>query len=159
MRRRAFRIPNGYSLLAYYASEAIVIAVIARAMRAVAMGGLDRAFHPRSGFLADAPVLDTLAARYRPVLRFAISMIISAVAVGDLLEAWGIDALSWFNSGRVGAMVLSQLSSVALAIAIAVVVWEASNGAIERRFAQFAREGAYARAARLGRCCRCCAPR
>ena len=50
----AFRIPNGYSLLAYYASEAIVIAVIARAIWAVAMGGLDRAFHPRSGFLACA---------------------------------------------------------------------------------------------------------
>jgi small-conductance mechanosensitive channel len=145
----AFRIPNGYSLLAYYASEAIAIIVIARAVWAVAMGGLDRALHPRSGFLAGAPGLDTLAARYSPALRFAISTIIAAVAAGALLEAWGVDALRWFDAGRVGAILLSQVSSVVLAVAIAVVVWEACNGAIERQLARFAREGAYARAARL----------
>ena len=36
-----------------------------------------------------------------------------------------------------------------LAIAIAVIVWEACNGAIERQLARYASEGAYARAARL----------
>jgi len=145
----AFRIPNGYSLIAYYASEAVVILAIARAAWAVAVGALDRALRPRSGVLAGAPTLELLAARYRPVLRFAISAIIAMAALAALLETWGVDALSWFEAGRVGATLLSQLSSVVLAVAVAVVVWEACNGAIERQLARFAREGAYARASRL----------
>jgi moderate conductance mechanosensitive channel len=145
----ALRIPNGYGLVAYYASEAIVILAIARAAWAVAMAGLDWAFRPRSGVLEDAPTLEFLAARYRPLLRFAISTIIAVVAIGALLETWGVDDLSWFESGSIGAILLSQLSSIVFAVAIAAVVWEACNGAIERQLARFAREGAYARAARL----------
>jgi hypothetical protein len=61
----------------------------------------------------------------------------------------GVDVASWFDPGRIGAVVLSELSSVILAVAIAVIVWEACNTAIERQHARFAREGAYARAARL----------
>jgi small-conductance mechanosensitive channel len=145
----AFRIPNGYSVVAYYASVAILILVVARVAWAVAVGGLDRAFHPGSGFLAGSPTAEVLGARYRPVLRVALSAIIVVIAIGALLEAWGVDALGWFDPGHVGAILLSELSSVILALAIAVAVWEACNGAIERELARFAREGAYARAARL----------
>jgi small-conductance mechanosensitive channel len=113
------------------------------------MGGVDRAFNPRYGLLAGTPFLEGLGARYRPVLRFAISTVIAVIATGALLETWGVDALSWFDSGRIGASLLSEFSSVVLAVAIAIVVWEASNGAIERQLARFAREGTYARAARL----------
>jgi small-conductance mechanosensitive channel len=145
----AFSIPSGYSVVAYYASVAILILVGARAAWAVAVGVLDRAFHPGSGFLAGYPIAETLAARYHPVLRLALSTTIAVVAIGALLEAWGVDALAWFDSGRLGAILLSELFSVFLALAIAVAVWEACNGAIERQLARFAREGAYARAARL----------
>ena len=145
----AFRIPNGYSLLAYYASVAILIFALARVAWALALGGLDRAFHPGVGYLTGFPTGEILVARYRPVLRLAVSTIITIVAIGALLESWGVDIASWFDPGRIGAVVLSELSSVILAVAIAVVVWEACNTAIERQLARFAREGAYARAARL----------
>jgi moderate conductance mechanosensitive channel len=145
----AFRIPNGYSVLAYYASVAIMIVVAARLAWTIALGGIDRAFHPGSGFLAGFPTAELLAARYRPVLRLALSTIIAIIAIGALLEAWGVDALSWFDSGHVGAILLSELSSVVLAVAVAIIVWEACNVAIERQLARFGREGAYARAARL----------
>jgi small-conductance mechanosensitive channel len=145
----AFRIPNGYSLLAYYASVAILIFAVARVTWAVALGGLDRAFHPGSGFLMGFPTGEILVARYRPVLRFAVSTIIAVLAIGALLEAWGFDIANWFDQGRIGAVVLSELSSVILAIALSVIVWEACNTAIERQLARFARDGAYTRAARL----------
>ncbi len=145
----AFRIPNGYSVVAYYASVAILVLAGARVAWAVAVGGVDRAFHPGSNLLMGHPIAQVLAARYRPVLRLAISTIIAIIAIGVLLEAWGVDTLSWFGPGRIGAILVSELSSVILAIAISVVVWEACNGAIERQLARFAREGAYARAARL----------
>ena len=57
--------------------------------------------------------------------------------------------MGWFDSRHIGAILLSELSSVLLAIAVAVIIWEACNSAIERQLARFAREGAYARAARL----------
>jgi moderate conductance mechanosensitive channel len=145
----AFRIPSGYSLLAYYASVAILIFAVARVLWAVALGGLDRAFHPGSRFLLGFPTGEILVARYRPVLRLAVSTIIAILAIGALLEAWGVDIVSWFDPGRLGAVVFSELSSVILAIAISVIVWEACNTAIERQLARFARDGAYARAARL----------
>jgi small-conductance mechanosensitive channel len=145
----AFRIPNGYSLLAYYASVAILIFAVARVAWALALGGLDRAFHPGAGYLTGFPTGEILVARYRPVFRLALSTIITIVAIGALLESWGVDIASWFGPGHIGAVVLSELSSVILAVAIAVVVWEACNTAIERQLARFAREGAYARAARL----------
>jgi small-conductance mechanosensitive channel len=145
----AFRIPNGYSLLAYYASVAILIFALARVAWALALGALDRAFHPGSRFLAAFPTGETLVARYHPLLRLALSTIIAIIAIGALLESWGVDIASWFDPGHLGAVVLSELASVILAVAIAVAVWEACNTAIERQLARFAREGAYARAARL----------
>jgi len=145
----AFRIPNGYSVVAYYALAAILVLAGARVAWAVAVGGVDRALHPGSGFLMGHPIAQVLVARYRPVLRLAISTIIAIIAIGVLLEAWGVDTVSWFDPGHVGAILVSELSSVILAIAIAVVVWEACNGAIERQLARYASEGAYARAARL----------
>jgi small-conductance mechanosensitive channel len=145
----AFRIPNGYSLLAYYASVAILIFALARVAWALALGGLDRAFHPGVGYLTGFPTGEILVARYRPVLRLALSTIIAIIAIGALLESWGVDIVSWFDPGHVGAVVVSELASVILAVAIAVVVWEACNTAIEGQLARFAREGAYARAARL----------
>ena len=145
----AFRIPNGYSLVAWYASEAIVIFAIARGLYAVAVGALERTLSSRSGFLASAPSLGTAVARYRPALRLTISTVVTLLAVGVLLEGWGVDVLSWFDSGRVGAILLSQATSVVIAVAIAALVWEVCNSAIERQLARAHREGAYARAARL----------
>ena len=123
--------------------------MLGRVAWTLALGGLDRAFHPGSGYLAGFPTGEILVARYRPVLRLAVSTIITIVATGALLESWGIDIAGWFDPGHIGAILLSELSSVLLAIAIAVLVWEACNTAIERQLARFAREGAYARAARL----------
>jgi moderate conductance mechanosensitive channel len=145
----AFRIPNGYSVVAYYAAVAILILVGARVAWALAVGGVDRAFHPGSGLFAGYPVAELLAARYRPVLRLALSTIIAILAIGALLEASGVDALIWFDSGHIGAILVSELTSVILAVGIAAIVWEACNGVIERQLARYANEGAYARAARL----------
>lgn len=83
---------------------AILIFALARVAWALALGGLDRAFHPGSAFLAGFPTGEILVARYRPVLRLALSTIIAIIA-----------------------------------IAIAVIVWEACNTAIERQLARFAR--------------------
>ena len=145
----ALRIQNGYSLIAYYAFATIVVLAVARAASAAAFGGLDRALRVSSGFVGRYPNMEVLANRYHPALRRAVSMIIAIVAVLVLLEAWGVDALAWFASGRIGASLVSEFSVVAIAIAIALAVWETCNGAMERQLTRLAREGHYMRAARL----------
>ncbi|MGC2782357.1 MAG: mechanosensitive ion channel domain-containing protein [Roseiarcus sp.] len=138
------------------ATEAWVRRIVGVAVFGLAFANIARAlglYRPAYwalvGYLTGFPTGEILVARYRPVLRLAVSTIITIVAIGALLESWGVDIASWFDPGRIGALVLSELSSVILAVAIAVVVWEACNTAIERQLARFAREGAYARAARL----------
>jgi small-conductance mechanosensitive channel len=145
----ALRIQNGYSLIAYYALATIVVLAIARGVSAAALGGLDRALRVSSGFVSRYSNVEVLANRYHPALRRAVSMIIAIVAVLALLEAWGVDALAWFESGRIGASLVSEFSVVAIAIAIALAVWETCNGAMERQLARLAREGHHMRAARL----------
>ena len=145
----ALRIQNGYSLIANYAFATIAIVAIARVASAAAVGWLDRALHVDSGFVRRYPNVEALANRYRSALRGTVSTIISLVALIVLLKAWGVDALAWFEQGRIGASVASKFSAVAVAIAVAIVVWETCNGAMERQLARLAREGHYVRAARL----------
>jgi moderate conductance mechanosensitive channel len=145
----ALHIQNGYSLIGYYALATIAILAVARAASAVAFAWLDRHLHNGSDFVRRYPSIEGLANRYRPALRGALSAIIAIVAVVALLEAWGVEALSWFESGRIGANLVSIFSTVAVAIAIALVVWEAGNGAMERQIDRLSGEGHFARAARL----------
>ena len=145
----ALRIENGYSLIAHYAFATIAIVAVARAASAAALGGLDQALYAGTGIVGRYPNVEALANRYRSALRGAVSTIISVVALIVLLEAWGVDALAWFEQGRIGASVASKFSAVAVAIAVAIVVWETCNGAMERQLARLTREGHYVRAARL----------
>jgi small-conductance mechanosensitive channel len=143
----AFRIQNGYSLTGYYALATIVIVVIARAASVAALGGLDHALQVSS--FSRHPNFEVLANRYHRALRGAVSMIIAIVAALALLEAWGVDALAWFRPGEIGASIISHFSAVAIAITIALLVWEICNGAMERQLARLGREGHHVRAARL----------
>jgi small-conductance mechanosensitive channel len=77
-----------------------------------------------------------------------LTIIIGAAALA-LLEAWGIDALPWFRSGAIGGGLLSAAWTIVVAIAIAVIIWESCDVAIERYLTRLARDAQYARAARL----------
>ena len=118
-------------------------------MSAAALGGLDQALYAGSGIVGRYPNVEALANRYHSALRVAVSTIISLVALIALLEVFGVDALAWFEKGRIGASIASEFSAVAVAVAVAIVVWETCNGAMERQLARLAREGHYVRAARL----------
>jgi small-conductance mechanosensitive channel len=145
----ALRIQNGYSLIGYYVLATVTILAVARAASAVAVSWLDRRLHVGSDFAHRHPYLEVLTNRYRPALRGAVFAIVAMVALAALLEAWGIDALAWLEPGRMGANLVSLFSTVAIAIAIALIVWETGNGAMERQLARLSGEGHLVRAARL----------
>ncbi len=128
----AMRVQNGYALVLQFFLATLAVLVAARLAGIVALGGLDRIFRISPEFAARFPALEGRANRYFPVLRGAVSTVIGVVTLLVLLEVWGIDALRWFESGHVGGRLLSSLVTVAIAGAIALVIWESVNAAIER---------------------------
>jgi small-conductance mechanosensitive channel len=95
------------------------------------------------------PGLEARANRYLPVLKALVSGIIAVLALLFLLEAWGLDAFAWFGRGQLGARLLSSLVSMALTIAVALMVWELANAAIQRHLNRLSKDAQAARSARV----------
>ena len=145
----ALQVQNGYALLLQYIFATIAVLVIARLISIAVMMSLDRVFRISPDFLRQFPGLETRANRYFPVLRITVTAVIAVITVIALLEVWGIDAAAWFSSGQIGGRLVSAVATIAVAVLVALGIWEASNAAIERHLARLAREGRYGRAARL----------
>jgi small-conductance mechanosensitive channel len=145
----ALQVQNGYALLLRYFLAGIAVLAIARLISVVAMTALDRLFRISPEFLRQFPGLEARANRYFPALRATILGLIAVITLIALLEVWGIDAAAWFSSDRIGGRLLSALVTIAIAGAVALAIWEASNAAIDQRLMLLLREGRHARAARL----------
>jgi small-conductance mechanosensitive channel len=145
----ALQVQNGYALLLRYFLATVAVLVIARLVSIALMLALNRVFQISPDFLRQFPGLEARANRYIPALRATVSGLVAIITVFALLEVWGVDALAWFSTGRVGARLVSALATIAIAGLIALAVWEASNAAIDQHLTRLSREGRYARAARL----------
>jgi small-conductance mechanosensitive channel len=145
----AMRVQNGYALVLQFFLATLAVLVAARLAGIIALGGLDRIFRISPEFAGRFPTLEARANRYYPVLRGTVSTVIGIVTLLVLFEVWGIDALRWFESGHVGGRLLSSLVTIAIAGAVALVIWESVNAAIERHMAQLGREARYSRMTRL----------
>lgn len=95
------------------------------------------------------PDLDTRLATYHPFARALVHIGVWGVAVVAIMEAWSINAIGWFASGRPGAHLLSALGNIGATVLVAVIVWETVNAAIRRHLDQLARDAQIARSARL----------
>ncbi|HEY6832371.1 MAG TPA: mechanosensitive ion channel domain-containing protein [Pseudolabrys sp.] len=145
----ALEIQNGYTLLVQYFLATIAVLLIARGISMAATTGLDRLFRISPDMTRRYPGLEVRANRYLPALRLTISWVIAAITILALLEVWGIDAVEWFARGQIGPRLISTVMTSVIAGLAALLVWEASNAAIDRHLAQLSREGRYAKMARL----------
>jgi moderate conductance mechanosensitive channel len=145
----AMRVQNGYALVLQYFLATMAVLIAARLGSIVALGGLDRIFRINPEFAARFPRLETRANRYYPALRGAVSCVIGIVTMLVLLEVWGMHALRWFETGQVGSRLLSAGATILIASAIALLIWEIINAAIDRHMTQLSREARFSRMARL----------
>src|SRR5690606_6246142 len=90
-----------------------------------------------------------LAEQYYPLLRWLVSLVITVATLVALLQAWGLNALQWFAPGTIGSSLASAFVTIVIAVAIALVVWQATNVSVERRIARWREQGDLLRAARL----------
>jgi small-conductance mechanosensitive channel len=145
----ALNIRNGYSLLLQYFVGTIAVVLMTRLATIVVLSLIDRGFRISPDILQRFPGLEARANRYLPLLRRIVSAIIAVIGFVALLEVWGVDAIVWFYGGQIGSRLLSAVVTIGIAALAAAAIWEASNALMDRQLNTLARDGHYARAARL----------
>jgi small-conductance mechanosensitive channel len=145
----AFEIRNGYAIMWRYFLIALATLVVARLASIVLVGALDRGLKLRPETLERYPGLDTRAGRYQPLLRGVINLVVTLVALGVLLEIWGVPVAPYVRHGTLGGRAVDALGTSALVVLLALAVWEGVNAAIAGHLARLARDAQVARSARL----------
>ncbi|TKA93662.1 mechanosensitive ion channel family protein [Halopseudomonas bauzanensis] len=151
----ALRIEDGFTKLLEFIGISAAIIVLGRLAAVLALGALGR-LAGISEDVSDEPSPDSsanlrsqLAEQYYPLLRWLVSLVITVATLVALLQAWGLNALQWFAPGTIGSSLASAFVTIVIAVAIALVVWQATNVSVERRIARWREQGDLLRAARL----------
>ena len=145
----AAEIRDGYGRLLHFFLVTSCTLTAARLVGIILLGALDRATRIDADTETRFPGLEQRLVYYYPAGRLLLIGLISAATAVALLWAWGFAPFSWFSTGELGQRVLAALGTSAVAVLMAVVVWEAANATVENKVASLTRAAQLARAARL----------
>jgi small-conductance mechanosensitive channel len=145
----ALEVRDGFSRLFHFFIVTSAVLVATRIVAIVLLGALDRLFHLTPETAARYPTFESRADRYYPLLRAALVALIAACSLLALFEVWGLDPINWFVGGALGSRLVAALGAIGLTLLLALLVWEFSNAAIERRLETLAKDMQTARSARL----------
>ena len=127
----AMGVPGGFAYLARASLMSVLTVVLAR----LALAGLMRAFATIFNLSDETrtkyPMLEARANRYLPALRRILQGMVVAVAGLALVEIWGGHPLEWLASSS-GQGMLGRFISIAVVMAIALIVWEVGTAFGER---------------------------
>lgn len=143
----ALDVQNGYHALLHLGGFTLAILVGARVIAIVIFGAMARLFNVQGD--AAESLVQQHAYRYYPLLRRVVSWIIGIVTALALLQVWGVNVGELFRTGSIGHRLASALVTIGVAAAIALLVWESVNVAIEKRLDRWTTSGDLVRAARL----------
>lgn len=144
----ALDLRGGYRELMRAGGVSLIVLLLARVAAIVALGALGRVFDPL-GNRDDATIAQRRTYRYYPLLRHIATAAIWLVTLDVLLHVWGLHPGRVIVNAPIGHLLGSALATIVVAILVAVVIWEAANGAAERRLEAWSNAGDYVRAARL----------
>ncbi|MBX9752127.1 MAG: mechanosensitive ion channel, partial [Roseococcus sp.] len=145
----ALEIDRGFERLAEASLFTIAIVAGAKLLDEGIRRLLDRLFRISADLADRYPGLEQRANRYLPALRTLISAVLTAAGIVLLLEVWGLNSLSWFGTGRWGGRLVSGLTSIGITVAVALLIWEGANAAIQRHLARLPKDSSAARSARV----------
>ncbi len=145
----ALDVQGGFGRLLHLTFATALVLGVSRLVSKLALAWLDRATRIPAEMAHRYPGLESRVSSYNPLARMAIKCLIAALTIVALAEAWGFDAAGWFTGGALGGRLVSSLAAIAVTVAIGLIVWEATNAAIQQHLAKLARESQYARSARL----------
>ncbi len=102
---------------------------------------LRRVQRPGAAVARGAPWLDRLAKQYVPPFRIGWTVLLLAVTLVLLSEAWGFRTLAWFSPGHPGHKLLGTALSIGFTALLGLLVWETANSAIETHLTNQLPEG------------------
>jgi small-conductance mechanosensitive channel len=126
---------GGFSGL-YFPGVTLAAIIVARLATIVALGVLERLLRLDPETRDKLPGLNQRIVRYRRPLEIAVTAVIAALCVVVVLQLWGVPAFAWFLGGGIGGRLVSALATVAVAVIVAIVVWEISHALLERQLAR-----------------------
>ncbi|HKU00952.1 MAG TPA: mechanosensitive ion channel family protein, partial [Paraburkholderia sp.] len=144
----ALDLRGGYRELVRAGGLSLAVLLAARMVAIVTLGALGRVFDP-SGNRENMTIAQRRAYRYYPALRRIVIAALWIVTLDILMRVWGLHPGRLIANAPIGHLIGSALLTIAIAIAVAVVIWEAANGAAERRLNAWTDAGDFVRAARL----------
>ncbi|ABB74817.1 Mechanosensitive ion channel [Nitrosospira multiformis ATCC 25196] len=148
---------NGFQQVLHIFALSAVVIISASLASIFVLGALDRAFiadrkntpAQQGQQLFEGSAEAGTKSPYHLLIHRAVSLLIAVVTGLVLLRVWGVDTLSWFESGSVGRRVASAVVTITVTCALALAAWESLNSAICRRIDRWGKAGDIARAARL----------
>jgi small-conductance mechanosensitive channel len=148
---------NGFQQVLHIFALSAVVIISASLASIFVLGAIDRAFiadrkntpEQQGQQLFEGSAEAGTKSPYHLLIHRAISLLIAVITGLVLLRVWGVDTLSWFESGSVGRRVASAVVTITVTCALALAAWETLNTAICRRIDRWGKAGDIARAARL----------
>jgi len=144
----ALDLRGGYRELVRAGGVSLAVLLAARMVAIVTLGALGRVFDP-SGNRENMTIAQRRAYRYYPALRRIVVAALWIVTLEILTHVWGLHPGRLLANAPIGHLIGSAVLTIAIAIAVAVVIWEVANGAAERRLNAWTDAGDFVRAARL----------
>jgi small conductance mechanosensitive channel len=86
---------------------------------------------------------------YNHLLKLVIRVILTMIVLALMLQGWGVNIIPWLLSDPLSRSLINAFISIIITIAIALTLWEVSNGLINARIDYFTKEGKTRRASRL----------
>jgi moderate conductance mechanosensitive channel len=121
---------------------------VARMVLIVLLGAIERVTHAPS--IAERyPALDARLRAYHPLLQATARAVVTLTAVFVLAEFWGVHVLQWFAGTSLGRALVAGFGAIVLTVLLALLIWEASNIAIDAHLGRLSRAQQAARATRL----------
>lgn len=127
----ALAVEDGFTFVLRATALSIVILVVATFLTKALQRLCRRVFALRDEIKRRYPGLEARANRYIPIVEKSISIVIGAITLFAVLEAWGIDSSAWLAT-PLGQRIASSAVTIAFMLVVTIVVLEVSSALIER---------------------------
>ncbi|MCF8479868.1 MAG: mechanosensitive ion channel [Rhodospirillum sp.] len=124
-------VPGGFAFATLATIKSLATILVAWMISRVAIGLLDKLFTISEEMRLRHPGLERRANSYLSVLKGGVTLVLILFAAIVILESWGADSLDWV-SGPLGQRLIGGVLSIALVVAIGLVVWEAVVATADR---------------------------
>ncbi|MEO3435427.1 mechanosensitive ion channel domain-containing protein [Inquilinus sp. CAU 1745] len=125
-------IEGGFLFVVRATALTAVILIAARLLTFGIERGVARGFAVGPEFRDRFPGLEARANRYLPIVTRALKVAVIVLATLGILQVWGLGGFAWLATD-LGRSTASAIVSIAIVLAISVVLWEIVSNIIERR--------------------------